>query len=777
MGADGVAGPEDLSPRVARLRELALAWADELDPTERGRAVMRAYDRHASEPPGVRHAEAVAEYLRTKTLILSDGDLLAGRISRLMPGHPGIHEGHRWVHAAMYPELGWYRPKILADTPVSDEFREALREWQSRNRPAAAGLERPPEMQQAQATGAFMAGGLEGGHRLPRYQLILERGAAALRAEAEERLAAVEGTAPAAERTRALYRSIITVYRAMSDFGQRWSGTLQDLAETEQDDGRREELRRMATVCRRVPAQPARTFREAMQCVWSTVVTNVAECPGLATSLGRFDQYMLPFFRSDIAAGRLTREDARELIECLFLKFYRTFDFHHTMIGGITPAGDDGTNELSWLCLEAMERLRTPRDVAVRIHPGTPPEFLRKAVEVTALGLGRPDFWNDDVTVQALLDKGFPLEDARDYAVIGCVELTIPGKCNSRTMGHAMNLAKILELTLHGGRCPRTGHVVGREHTTDFQSYAELHAAFRDRVAYCVQLALEQNLRAYRYQAEHIPFPVLSACTEGCLESGRDVMDSGACYSPAGVNLFGIANAADGLAAIRKLVFEERAAPLPELRDALSSDFDGREDLRQMLLTRAPKFGNDDPSVDRIAAEETEFYCSEVAKVPTPEGGPHCPLIFGCTPQSVFGLGPLTGALPDGRRAGEPIATSCSPTHGRNLSGLTAELKSVSRLDYRAAAGGVSYIVDLHPCLVSGPAEIDRLTSALRTFFDEGGMEIGINVLHEDQLRAAQREPDKYGHIMVRVFGFSSQFVSLDKELQEHVIRNARHEA
>jgi formate C-acetyltransferase len=522
-------------------------------------------------------------------------------------------------------------------------------------------------------------------------------------------------------------------------------------------------------------AGPARTFWEALQVVWLVLCVNQAEWPGSAHSIGRLDQYLYPYFRRDTEAGRLTRAQALEIVQAFFLKCYRTFDFHHTTIGGVTPSGADATNELSYLCLEAVAALRTPRDVAVRIHRNTPRAFFRKAVEVAGLGLGRPDFWNDEVTVAALVKKGFPLEDARDYAPIGCVELTIPGKCNSRTMGHEVNLSKALEVALNGGRCALTGKLAGPENGLDFPTYESLHAAYRRQAGGAIQLALAENFRAYAMQREELPLPILSALTVGCMESGRDVTDGGALYSPAGVNLFGVANVADSLAAIRRLVFEERRLSLDELRRLLASDFRGREDVRQMLLSQAPKYGNDDPYVDRIAAEEVAFYCDEVGRHRTPEGGPHLPLLFATTGQSIYHFGPKTGASADGRPAGQVLATSVNPMNGRNLSGLTAELNSVSRIDFTKAAGGASYIVDLHPTLITGEERVEKIVDALRTFFDQGGMEIGLNVLREEQLRQAQAEPEKFGHIMVRVFGFSTQFVSLDPEWQEYVITRSRH--
>ena len=765
-----------LSPRVARLRELALAYANEPDPCERGWAVMRSYDATRAEPMAIRRAKAVAAVLEAETLTLDEGDLLAGRVRRLIASHPGIHEGCRWRNAAAYPDIS-PNPHILKDAPVSPEFVEHLEGWMTRHvtvHEKARALT-PPEVRRAMNVLAFRSGGIDMGHRLPRCQMLLERGVAALRAEALERMSQLDPTRADDVRKRVFYQSLVLVYDAMAAYGRRWAEMLQGMAAGEGDAERRAELEQMAAHCERAMAQPAATFWEGLQALTLMLPIAQAETTGSAGSFGRLDQYMLPLYEADLAAGRLTREQARELVECFFLKCYRTFDFHHTTIGGLRPDGRDGTNDLSSLCLEAMDRLRTPRDVAVRVHGATPPEFLRQAAAVVRLGLGRPDFWNDEVMVPALFAAGFDMEDALDYAPIGCVEITIPGKCNSRTMGHAVNLAKILEITLHGGRCALTGELVGIEHPADFATYDALHAAYRRQAARFIRLAIEEDVRGYVVQAAEHPLPVLSALTVGCLESGRDVMDGGAMYNPAGVNLFGVANVADSLAAIQSLVYEQQAVALGELREALAADFEGREPLRQRLLHRVPKFGNDDPSVDAIAAAEVAFYCDEIAKYPTPEGGRHLPLLFGCTPASVHHVGPKTGASADGRKARAPLATSVNPTHGRDLSGATAALNSVARIDFSQATGGASFIIDLHPTAVDGTEGLEKLVGLLKGFFGQGGLEIGINVVREEQLREAQAKPEEHGHLMVRVFGFSTQFISLDPELQEYVIAKSRH--
>ncbi|MCX7012554.1 MAG: hypothetical protein NTW86_08330, partial [Candidatus Sumerlaeota bacterium] len=469
-----------LSPRIARLRWQALSFANEPDPMERGWAAMKSYDETRAEPAPIRRAKAVRAFLLSETLTLDEGDLLAGRLRRGITVHTGIHEGRRWVFAAMFPDLQG-NPGALKNASVTEEFRSFYTKWCERHVAHGAKLRAlcPPETQAAMAVGAFGAGGMDGGHRLPRFQMLLERAAAALREEALERLRALDLAKIENVRKRVHYQALIIVYDTLIAYGERWAKKLEELANAEPDAARRGELLQMAGNCRHGAAHPARTLWEAVQAIWLLMVMNQAEFTGSAASFGRLDQYLYPFYEADLRAGRLTQDGALELIEDLFLKCYRTFDFHHTTLGGQKPDGSDATNELSSLCLDAVARIRTPRDVAVRLHAGAPESFFRRALEVARLGLGRPDFWNDAVMIPALMKAGFPLEDARDFAPIGCVEITIPGRCNSRTMCQAMNLAKILEITLNNGRCALTGKRVGLETGTDFPTYESLHAAYR----------------------------------------------------------------------------------------------------------------------------------------------------------------------------------------------------------------------------------------------------------------------------------------------------------
>jgi formate C-acetyltransferase len=762
-----------LSQRIQQLRQLALSFANELDPTERGRAVMDSYDETRAEPMIIRRAKAVKRVLETQTLILDEGQLITGRVQRLIPAHYGIHSGNEWTRNVSYPESGGWVPK---DAPVSEEYRKRAEKWSEGYVSVWQKLNAlvPEEERKAMRAGVYHSGGVDWVHRNSRFQMLLELGMEGIKHRAQEKINSMDETRAEDVKRKPFYQAMIIVCEAIMDYAERWAQKLVKLMESEGDDIRRAEFRKMAEICRKVPRYPAETFHEAIQSIWFAQVANWAEASGSAHSFGRFDQYMLPFYESDIKAERLTREEALELIECLWLKCYSTFDFRHLTVGGVKPDGTDGTNELSYLCLEATERLRTPRDVAVRIHKDTPEFFLKKAANVSRLGLGRPDFWGDEVTIESMVKTGIPIEDARDYSPIGCVELTIAGKCNSRTMGHSMNLLKCLELALNNGRDQITDEQIGLKTGENFDTYGELHAAYRSQAEHFIKLAIQQNIRAYTLQATEFPMPVLSTLTEGCLESGRDVMDGGAVYNPSGVNLFGVADIANALAAIKKLVFDEKTISLDELRDALKDNFEDQEAMRQMLINRAPKYGNGDEYVDKIAAEEATFYCHEVAKYPTPEGGRHHALIFGTSPPAVYGLASKTGASAGGRKAGDSLSMSACTSHGTERMGATATVKSAASLDYTKAPGGISFILDLHPTAVTGDSGLDKLVSLLRTFFNNGGMEIGLNIVSDEELRKAQKDPDRYSHIMVRVFGFSTQFISLSRELQEYVIEKTK---
>ena len=770
---------EKASERVERLKALALSLEDDKDHVERALLVTESYKKTESLPPVLRRAIALAHVLDNETVKIFGDELIAGMTRRRVHCHVGLIDEYDifWTHIA-FPE--WNGANILRNMDRKEftpEVREALSYWHSRPTPVAMGRGyATDEQRKAMGKGVMSSGGWLNGHSLPGFQLALQKGMNGIKADAEERLGNLDLTRAEDVRQKPFLEAAVIVCDAAARYGRRYAEEAEKMADVETDEARKAELQEIAAICDRVPAEPAETFREAMQSVWFTHIISELEMGAtVANSLGRLDQYLYPYYENDLGSGLMTREDAQELMDCLWVKLYRTYNDQHIMIGGLKPDGTDGTNDVSFLCLQSMRNTRLPTAMGARIHKDTPEEFLLEACDVLKLSLGRPDLWNDEITVESLVRKGISPEDARDYAVVGCVELVISGKSNTRTMGHQINPTKCLELALNDGKCQISGEQIGPRTGQEFSSFEELREAYRKQVSYSIRLAIEVDVRDQVVQSMYFPYPFLSALTENCVEKGKDITNGGAIYNRAGVNLFGISNVANSLAAIRKLVFEGKSLSLDELRKALQTNFEEDESLRQRLLNAVPKYGNDDDYVDIIAREEAEFYCREVGNYRTVEGEPFHPLIFSATTQAIYEFGPKTGASADGRRAGDHLTINVDPARGTDLKGITASVKSVAKLNYLETPGGVSHIIDVHPSAVAGPEGTEKLASVIKTYFQQGGMEIGVNIFGEEELRDAQKHPEKYRNLCVRVFGFSTQFINLSPELQEYVIMRTKH--
>lgn len=747
-----------MNERIANLKELALSLEDGENPLERARLVTASYRETEGARAVVRRARALEKVLTECKIRIHERELIVGLQRRLVYAIEGIREDLRWLRGLTFPELT--RGRVPDESCVPAEAQQWLSYWRSQPNPHARIAElRTAEGFDAQRDGIFSAGGLLTGHAAPRFEKVLTLGLDAIAADADQRASALD----APERKRDFWRAVSIACRAAIAHAKRYAQLAQHLAGKERDARRREELSHIAAICRRVPARPATTFRQGVQAVW--FIHRIQELeqggPGaISNSLGRIDQYLYPLYRADIDAGRITEDEALELVECLWLKLHRTLDHQLTTIAGMTPSGEDATNELSHLCVRALAELRLPRALSARIHGGTPKPFLAEVAHALKLGLGRPDLWNDEVVIDGLVASGIPLEEARDYSVVGCIEVSIAGRDDTRIAAHTINPAKCLELALHRDDA--------------FQDSESLRRAYRQQIERAVRFAVDANLAAERVQPDFLPHPFLSALTDDCVERGLDVTEGGARYNSTTGNFACVATIANSLAAIKRLVFEEKRVAFDELRAALSSDFDGREPLRQLLLNRSPKFGNDDPYVDSIAAEEMLFYCGELARYRNGRGGGFQPCLFLNT-GSAAQLGRLTGASADGRRAGRPISMGATPSVGADRESPVAAVKSVARLNHHPLAGGMSFILDLHPSNFAGTEGTDKIIALIRTYFDLGGMEIGVNVIDERLLRAAQRDPEKHRHLTVRLYGFSTHFTSLDPATQDYVIRKTKH--
>ncbi len=534
-------------------------------------------------------------------------------------------------------------------------------------------------------------------------------------------------------------------------------------------------LNEMAEVCRQVPARGAHSFREAVQALWFGHILTCGEDGINANSIGRLDQLLYPYYQADIAAGIITREDAVELMAELACKLYLDYDVQAITLSGVDADGNDGTNALTYIILEVTEEIGFIRDISVRVNSKTPTALYDVCARMIAKGGGIPFLFNDSCFLKALIDRGISPEHAWDYAPIGCIELTIPGKANPHAVSGWFNIAKCLELALHNGIDPITGKQLGPQtgNFADFAHYEELYAAYRQQVEHFVQRMIYHINRGEMLQREFGPLPCWSVLTDDCIKRGRDITNGGPIYNYHSICLLGTANVADSLYALKKLVFEDKSVKPDALLAALSTNFNGDENLRQLLLNNAAKYGNDVDTVDEIAARVDNHFIDLMDRAHSPLSGRYFVHLFSFVMNLGFGAG--LGATPDGRKCGEPLAYSLSARQGCDQEGITAMLNSLAKLPHNRAAGASAAIVDIDPKMVEGDKGIKLLAQILRSAMDMGVGQLQMNIVTEERLIKAKEDPEKYGNIPVRVAGYSQLFRLLSGELQDHVIARTKH--
>ena len=597
------------------------------------------------------------------------------------------------------------------------------------------------------------------GYLVPGYATVLRHGLEALRSEAEQRSSALNGGNQAA---RDFYAGVETVIGAALDYSEKHALLAERLAEDVADATRSAELRELARICRKVPRFPAETMHEALQAVWMTDLVVHAEAAGAAFCFGRMDQYLLPYWRED------EREATRELLECFWLQsfwegHFGGRPFQTLSVGGLRPDGTDGTNPLTYLMLEVSEGLRlTDPSIAVRVHRGSPPELLERSVALLAAGLQQPQFLNDEVMVRGWVENGVALDDARDYSVVGCHEPTIPGRVLNKPAANPGYVAFTDWL------------FAALRHEPGCQDYEELCHRLRRAMRQTIAERAEVQNRQDGLRAQWMPQPFFSALTADCLERGRDIAAGGARYNFSGFQGIGLGTVTDSLAAVRKLVFEERTVGLDDLRAALESDFEGAEQLRQLLATDAPKYGNDDDRADSIAVELADAFCTEVKRHVTQRGGRFLPALWSVWLNTT--LGRVTAATPDGRRAGRPLSHSIGPSLGVALAGPTAAVKSAAKVDQVHAANGSSLLLHLQPDAFATAADRQKVQALVLTYFELGGLQIHFDSTSAEVLEAALERPEEHRDLIVRRAGLSEYFVLLDDDEKRSIISRAKNE-
>ena len=627
-----------------------------------------------------------------------------------------------------------------------------------------------------QATGP--KGGLDRGHIAPGWDAVLSVGLNGLIARARESRAAL-GEQITPEQS-AFLEAVVIVYDAAIAF----AGRLADLAERKAAElpAERERMRVLAGALRNVPANKPRTLHEALQ--FHLLLHELIEIEGeYVRSAGQFDRTFLPYYRADVAAGRLTPDQAKELIQFFWMKFYARTQGRQNgknfCFGGQYPDGSEISNELTYLALEAWSELGTPDPkLSVRFLPTTDERLYRRVADLIRRGQSSVVLMNDPVAVEALVRRGIPIEDARLHLPIGCYEPVVEGKGVGCTMNVTVNLAKPVELALNDGRDPRTGERVGPR-TGDPRSFAtfdDLMAAYLAQLDAFLSGANRSIAAAERAWPRINPSPFVAGAIDDCLASGRDVGEGGPIYNTVGFVGAGLANAVDSLFALKRAVYDERRFSLAEVLDALAANYEGpaHERLRQYLLNRVAKWGNNDPEVDALARRIADHYCDVVHSFTNGRGGPCCAALFSLT----FALegGHRTGALPDGRKAGESLAPGVGAAYGRDRESATALLGSVLKLDGTRTPNGAVLDVTLHPTATRGEEGLKSLVGLIKAFFAGGGYAIQFNVVDPEMLLAAQREPERYRSLQIRVTGWSVYYTSLTREEQDQYIARIAHE-
>ncbi len=586
------------------------------------------------------------------------------------------------------------------------------------------------------------------------------------------------------------YHSEILVCEGIITLAHRYAEEAERLAGEASDPEKKEELLTIARVCRAVPEHPPTNFREAIQCVWFTQLGSILSENSLALNLGRFDQYMYPFYKKDVEAGRLTREGALELIEALWLKlsewvwaissntaqFFAGYNsFQNLTVGGRKRDGSDATNEISYLCLEATEAVKTHQPgLSVRIHPNCPPEFLLAVCKLIRCGTGFPAVHNDAAGAEMLMAAGLSPEDARDWSNCGCV---VPHfrKIGEWTSACNINLAAAMEYTMHDGKSSLTGEQMGlATKLSDCQSYEDFKALFYQQVKHLIRIAIIGSLTCQKVHADMVPRPYLSLLVDGCMEKGKDLSRGGAkyCLGPVLTGI-GLADSANALMAVKKLVFEEGKYTLSDFVSALSADWKGYEIMRRDVLA-CPKYGNDEDEVDYIASELSDFYRNEIVSHKDIFGAPFNSAFMGIS--NYIPAGTVVGATPEGRFSGSPLTEGVSPHAGTDVSSPTAALRSAAKINQTFHSGGTLVNIKLSPDLIATDRGLANLAALIRAYFAQGAFHVQFNVISPKVLHEAQERPEDYRDLLVRVAGYSTQFVNLSKKAQDAIIERTTYE-
>ncbi|MGA2765017.1 MAG: glycyl radical protein [Spirochaetia bacterium] len=793
-----------VSDRIAKQKDRLLKTR----PTvciERARIYTECYRRNQDQPLVITRALALQETLRGMSIYIDDGELIVG------------NQSSRPRAAPIFPEyaVGWILDELdaFAGRPgdafyPTEEAKAALREicpwWQGKTLFEKGTALLPPLMREIhdaeiiRAEGNLTSGD---GHIAANFPRILSEGLGGYRQRVARKREALDLSDWADLRKEQFYHAVDIALTGLSAFIRRFEERARLMGAQERDPARREELETISRNCAVIAERQPEDFHQALQLVYFVHLVLQIESNGHSVSLGRADQYLYPYYARDVEAGRLKEDFARELLESTWLKLFsinKIRSWSHTRfsagsplyqnvtIGGQTRREEDAVNPLSFLILESVGNLRLPQpNLSVRYHRGLGDDFLSACIRVIEKGFGMPAFKNDEIIITALIRQGVEREDAFDYSAIGCIEVAVPGKWGYRCTGMSfLNFPRVLLAALRNGHDSRSGKTFcpGTGSLEDFSGFDDVMKAWEKQVKFYAGATVAIDTAVDTALEENVPDILCSALVDDCIDRGKTLKEGGAKYDFISGLQVGIANLGNSLAAIRKLVFEEKKIGKAELMEALEKNFEGRagEKIRQLLLNRAPKYGNDDDSVDLLLRDAYTVFIDELSRYHNTRygRGPIGGTYYAGTSSISANVpsGSVVAATPDGRKAWTPLAEGCSPSSGTDTRGPTAVFKSVAKLPTEKICGGVLLNQKLSPAAIASPADKEKLAALLRAFFDDlNGWHVQYNIVSRQTLLAAQKDPESYRDLVVRVAGYSALFTTLAPETQNDIIARTEH--
>ena len=788
----------DLTPRMNDFREKVLDKKPYIC-AERALLATESYRLYQNQPPVMKRALMLKNILEKMSIYIEDETLIVGNQAASNKDAPIFPE---YTLEFVIDELDKFEKRDGDVFYITEETKAALRSiapfWENNNLRAKGEALLPEEVNVFMETGFFgMEGKLNSGdaHLAVDYEQLLKIGLVGYEKRVRQLKAELDLCVPENIDKYVFYKAVLIVIEAVKTYADRFSLLAQEMAENAQSH-RKDELLEISNICSKVPYEPASSFKEAIQSVWFIQLILQIESNGHSLSYGRFDQYMYPYLKADLEKGVITDEEAVELLTNLWIKTLtinkvrsqaHTFSsagspmYQNVTIGGQTPDKKDAVNKLSFLVLKSVAQTRLPQpNLTVRYYNGLNKEFLDECIEVMKLGTGMPAFNNDEITIPSFIDLGVKEEDAYNYSAIGCVETAVPGKWGYRCTGMSyQNFPRILLAVMNDGVDVTSGKrfVEGYGYFRDMKSFEELQDAWDKSIREITRLSVIVENAVDLASERDVPDILCSTLTQDCIGRGKTIKEGGAVYDFISGLQIGIANMADSLAAIKKLVFEEKKITPQQLWDALQDDFMSEENqkIQSMLINEAPKYGNDDDYVDQLVVEAYDSYINEIKKYPSTryQRGPVGGIRYAGTSSisANVGQGYGTMATPDGRKAHTPLAEGCSPAHAMDKNGPTAVFKTVSKLPTHEITGGVLLNQKVTPQMLATEENKEKLEMIIKTFFNRlHGYHVQYNVVSRETLIDAQKNPEKHRDLIVRVAGYSAFFNVLSRATQDDII-------